>query len=540
MPKAEIRDYVFKRQHTEYKEIPFLTFSAFIDDCLKVGEDIYPEVRAEGDEIVRRYWELGINEAILNWGIGSGKSLLAALMTLYFTHILLCYKDPHKHFKILNDKPIATINMGTSATQARNVVFTSMVNMISVSEWFQQFAYEPLGTEIRFFKHGIKNAKHHRQKPYISAYCGNSKETTPLGYNIFCAVLDEFAFYLDNDSKNIAMDIYAIIKNRITSRFGQAGFVLPISSSRYEGDAIDTLYEKNKNKKDIYCTRKKTWEVKDPTKMSAKTFEFVARRDENNAPADIWTIPIDFQKAFAENAEKAMRDFGCKPSLALEPFDRDGGVIKRNVNRERQHPIMQDGKFAPWFKSEKDARWRYMHIDLGLKKDACGIAMATQNGVEIVDGEKRPKVYVDFMLRIKAQKGGEILFSDVRQIIYDVKAMGYWIKKVTFDGWQSADSIQILKQKGIPAELLSVDRTTEAYDTLKGVLHNNGLDYYHYVSRNDKGEDEAIFEREYMSLELIKAKKVDHPENGSKDVADAVAGATLAVVQNASGGVGIY
>ncbi len=542
MTPTEARKALWLIDNVQYREKPFLTFSSFVDECLKMGEDIYPEVRKECDLIVKMYWEKGITEAIMNWGIGSGKSLGASIMTLYFLHILLCLKDPHGFYKLSNDKPLAVINMGTSATQAKNVVFTSIATMIGNSDWFKQFVFDLNGTEIRFFKEGRKDHKGRKLKPYLAAYCGNSKETTPLGYNIFAGICDEFAFYLDTDSKNIAMDIYDMLKNRITSRFGLAGFIMPISSSRYENDAIDTLYKKHigKHGVDIYCSRRKSWEIKDPNKMQKETFDFVAEYEEDGkTPRETWhSIPIDYRKAFTDNPEKAMRDFGCRPSLALEPFDRDGQIVIRNCNLERENPLTPEGKFKEWFTCADKER-RYAHIDLGLKKDACGIVVGRADGFDFVDGEKRPKVFVDLIMRIKAPENGEILFSEVRQVLYSLIDRGFNLKYVTFDGWQSADSIQILKTKGIEAEIQSVDRTTEPYDTLKALLHNNAINFYRYTVKNEKREDVNIFEKEYMSLELIKGKKVDHPENGSKDVADAMAGMVMNIVKRAKARPGL-
>jgi len=76
------------------------------------------------------------------------------------------------------------------------------------------------------------------------------------------------------------------------------------------------------------------------------------------------------------------------------------------------------------------------------------------------------------------------------------------------------DSIQILKSRGIEAEILSVDKDTKAYDTFKEMLHTKRFDCYYYEPLH----------KEYQRLELIKGKKVDHPPGGSKDVCDAVAG----------------
>ena len=47
--------------------------------------------------------------------------------------------------------------------------------------------------------------------------------------------------------------------------------------------------------------------------------------------------------------------------------------------------------------------------------------------------EKRPKIFIDLMMQIKARPKDEIQFEEVRQIIYKLKDIGYNIHLITFD-----------------------------------------------------------------------------------------------------------
>lgn len=490
-------------EHPEFEKIPVSSFTEFIDNpnYLGIGADIYQVIRVEGEKIWKGILSEQYTEGVALWGIGSGKSLLSEVLSCLFVHWLLCLENPHKYFKIAKDKPIVVMNMGTTATQAKNVIFSGIKTMIENSPFFKSFNPEVLATEIRFPQ---KN---------ISIICGNSQETAPIGQNILFATLDEAAWYLDTNDKSVAENIYSVMRNRIVSRFGNKGFMFVISAPRYVDDFITRLYEKAQTLTNMYWSSFKTWEVKDKEKMSSETFEFDAGNGE------IWIVPIDFRNSARENPEKFMRDFGARPSMVLEAFDRDSDIIDRNCNIVRESPVDDKGRFKEWFKG--DSRPRFIHIDLALKKDACGFAMATTNGTTTINEEKTWKVYIDLMMQIKAPTNGEIQFSEVRQIIYTLQDRGFNIKLVTFDGWQSADSIQILKARRIESEILSVDRDLGPYDTLKSLLHVGALDYYKFEP----------FQKEYKTLELIKGKKVDHPAEKGKDVSDAVAGATFDVVK---------
>jgi len=509
---ANKSEVAFLIENPQFAKMPCFSFKEFVNNpyYLGIGEDVWAKIKEEGETIWNLYQEGKISEVVFLWGIGSGKSFLSSVMALLFVHWLLCLESPHKYFRMTNDKPIAVVNMGTTATQAKNVVFVGIRKLIESSPFFQEYKPEILQTEIRF------NQKN------IALYCGNSQETMPIGLNIIMGILDEAAWYLDNEQKSIAEDIYNVIRHRIISRFGDKGFLMIISAPRYVDDFISRHYDKSKSLDFIHTSRYKTWEVKDRSRMSCETFDFVVEVDKDGKPLEIWKgIPNDFKRVAESNPEKFMRDFGARPSLVLESYDKDAGIIERLIS-DRESPVDSMEQLKDWFKCV-DKEPRFIHIDLGLKKDACGFAMGKLNDWDIIENEKRPKVFIDLVLQIKAQPGEEIIFSEVRQLIYTLQDRGFEISKVTFDGWQSVDSIQILKERGIEAEVLSVDKDTKAYDTLKEMLHTKRFDCYSY---------EPLI-KEYKRLEYIKGKKVDHPPGGSKDVSDAVAGVCYNVAKYA-------
>lgn len=100
--------------------------------------------------------------------------------------------------------------------------------------------------------------------------------------------------------------------------------------------------------------------------------------------------------------------------------------------------------------------------------------------------------------------------------MYLVTSLGIHIQMLTFDGFQSSDSIQLLKTAGLDVGLLSVDRTDEQYLNLRSCILEGRLDLY----------DQPTLIKELYELDHdIKNKKVDHPISGSKDISDALCGA---------------
>jgi nicotinamide riboside kinase len=76
--------------------------------------------------------------------------------------------------------------------------------------------------------------------------------------------------------------------------------------------------------------------------------------------------------------------------------------------------------------------------------------------------------------------------------------------------------IQSLRSLGINADLHTVKKTD--YDTLSTAIYDKRFRGYW---------NELLVEEELLKLKLINNTKVDHPSTGSKDLADAIAGATF-------------
>jgi len=270
-------------------------------------------------------------------------------------------------------------------------------------------------------------------------------------------------------------------------------------------------------------------------------------------------VPDVFRRVAERDPVLFLRDFASVSSLALNPFDMNAEVVSRLVNLDREHPLYE-GTLEPkdWFRGEEDVDY-YIHIDLALGRegggDAAGFCLGHQIGekrVEVakVEGDEwasqfefRPVIMIDLMLRWTAGEHGEILFSEIRKFLFRLQELGFniagqalaWDKwgkvtdfrgGVTYDQFQSIDSQQILWEHGICAGRHSVDASTASYEDLRECLHDARLDYYRYETELPTGGKRAWFEWEYRHLELItkgSKNRVDHSENASKDVADAVA-----------------
>jgi hypothetical protein len=162
---------------------------------------------------------------------------------------------------------------------------------------------------------------------------------------------------------------------------------------------------------------------------------------------------------------------------------------------------------------------RWVHVDLGLTGDSAGVACGYVSEFVKIKRDRAietlPKITIDFTLRVNPPRGDEISFEKIRLLLYKLRDQGLDIRWVSFDSFQSRDSLQILRQKGFHTGLVSVDKDTHPYDVLKTAIYDGRV--------SAPRHDWAL--RELLSLERVPLKdKIDHPPNGSKDVADALCG----------------
>ena len=184
----------------------------------------------------------------------------------------------------------------------------------------------------------------------------------------------------------------------------------------------------------------------------------------------------------------------------------------------RENPIDEDGSFKNWF-NNKDGFTRFVHVDLALKRDRAALCMAHCAGFKEIQTsmgiERLPIINIDLVFSWEASVGAEINFASIRQMIVDLHRK-FDVALVTFDRWQSVEMIQSLRSMGINSDFHSVKKTD--YDTLMSCIYDTRLRGYW---------NELLVEEELLKLKLYGNNKIDHPSTGSKDLADAVAGAVF-------------
>jgi hypothetical protein len=488
-------------------------------------------------------------EAMITGGIGIGKTTIASVVLPWLAHWVLCLRDPQDFFNLLPGSRIAFMQMSTSGNQAKEVVFGDIKARIQYSPWFaEKYPYD------KDFKNQLRFPKD------IWILPGDSAETTFEGYNILGGILDEADSHKVTKDKDYAEQGYTTIHSRIDSRFGAVerpdgthsyGFLLVIGQMKKGNGFAAKKYQEFKKRPDRYAVRMAIWESfgwqrflrADGTRDS---FWYDSKRKEICPPGTVELlkaegkgdhlieVPEAFRSDFENNPEKALRDLAGIPPATGSPFI--SLVYKIEDARDRwierfgdRGPVdgVRGNMIAKWFRAQESLK-RVAHIDLAYSAegDALGFAMGHIPEMVVIEGERKPFIVIDMIMRVAAPSGTEIFLGDIRRMIYDLKAdHGFNIKKVTMDGFQSTDTRQQLEKRRYETELVSVDKTILPYHDLREAIYENRIAFPPYAVRLrvDDPEPTEILVKELVEL-MDNGDKIDHPPEGSKDISDAVAG----------------
>lgn len=259
-----------------------------------------------------------------------------------------------------------------------------------------------------------------------------------------------------------------------------------------------------------------------------------------DGPHLIYRIPYEFYNEFNDAPYEAMRDLLAIPAIVKDALFRNPRVLEERPDITRIDPIIEENLYK-WINYKVDSPKSFnifnehlekpdnhaayfIHIDLALTEDATGISMVHRNPAT-------GRFIVDFIFAIESLKCIEkrIPIGKMKFLaIYLKYNLGYNISKVTYDGFQSAESIQELIDNGMDAKIQSVDRTPAPYDTLRDIIESDQLSFYDYRSENIPGIDKPnrSLIRELLNLTKdTKTGKVDHIAKGSKDLSDSLCGA---------------
>lgn len=481
---------------------------------------------------------------------------------MYHLYLLSCIDNPQALYGLPSATSIVFVIMAAKPHVTKKVLYAPIRQMVEAMPYFQKHLRPErlVESEMIFTNKNIR------------VVAGGSDADTILGEAIIGGIIDEINFMnvvLKSKKAEVttgragvfdqAQTVHSAVTRRKKGRFTyqgpSIGIVCTSSSTRYKGDFTDKRKAQalKHGEKHVYIYDRPQYEVVPQERFCGDKFRLLVGNDiisDTRILADgdktaegslVLQIPVEYLAEFQRDPHSALRDVCGISNNSISPFFKrrfkiheattlgeeiglESFLVKDNVILGVDD--MPQVKFGHY--CANPSRPRYVHIDLSVSGDRCGLAMVRFDGMVDVERsggiiEKLPMASVELACSIAPDANNEIQFAEVRTWVKQLRDVyGYPIKAVTYDGIFSTESIQQWRKQGMKTGHVSVDRTSVPYKQLRDTFNDGRLRMF----------NQEVLVNELFDLEYDEIKdKVDHPPTGSKDVADAVCGAYYSMLQ---------
>lgn len=555
--------------YEEYDEIPvdietFITDDNYMGQAWKDAEGklkLYPYWLDRLKELFSTSTDVSVNNFIESGARGLGKSEIACLCCAYLMYRVMCLKNPLEFYHLKPTEKICFALMNITKDLVKAIALDKFQKSIQMSPWFMS-----KGRMTTF-----ENEPFWVPPEPIDLIMG-SQPNHVIGLPIYFAFFDEIDFIKNQDidkQKKIAMNMIDTAIGGMKTRFVHKGknptLLILASSKRSDKSFLEEHMKKklSSEHENVIIVDEAVWTVKPKGTYSDKTFKVALGNKflqskvlEDNEDLNLYwrrgykilDVPVDFKANFLDDIERALCDYAGIASTELSKYI-SGQAVQDCINPNRLNPFAKDIleignapddrlQYYNFFDKDKiPMEWRskplYIHLDMSISGDKTGIAgvfaIGKKHSVNPEDQSKDMFYGLGFNVSIKAPKGRQVSFEKNRKFIYWLKDQGYNIKGISTDTFQSYDTGQQLQALGYPYKQISVDRVDadhvcKPYQYFRSTLYEKRIEMYSSKELVD----------ELIDLERnINTGKVDHPDGGAKDAADAVCGALFNASQNA-------
>lgn len=341
--------------------------------------------------------------------------------------------------------------------------------------------------------------------------------------------------------------LYTTVADRIKGTFRMGGEVwgkqFAISSKRSDSDFMEDYVRQQLEAgagDHMYIDDKPQWEVLPKSMFHRETFYiavgdryhkgFVIPDNQTQPEAieelksqgfQIMEPPIDMKPEFTADFDIALRDLaGIAVPGALSfitqqvLLDCIGDRTNPFYNEILQIGVKDSYTLEEFFHAEvvdpalKTAPM-YIHLDLSLNTDKTGISGVALTGrKDVRSGDSTismPTFSHVFSVSLEAPRGDKIPYDKITAFLVYLRGLGFNIKKITRDQFQSEYMAQLLEGKGFDVGKISLDRTPDGYQALRAVLVEERVDMLNV----------ELLQQELIHLQRDSVTgKVDHPIGG--------------------------
>lgn len=529
----------------------FVESNDYLGEQMEVWPTLMPSIREMNpDQLIG---EAPVTEIILGGATGWGKTACSHVTNAYQLYNLLCYDWPQEMFGLSRATPIVFMFAAVSSTVVNRVVYKPFREMFVNMKFTQKYI-----EYNRLLESSLSIGQNVMVVPALASV------QSMVGQAVIGGILDEVNFMARVEGSKMIQGpngqggtydqaelAYRNLSRRRKSRFvtrgPSPGAICVVSSTRYKGDFLDNRINEvlTYGEKGTVVFRHKQYDTQPQERFTGEKFRLIIGSDRwptrllddsevagRHFPreAEVEHVPIEYISEFRKDPETSLRDILGVATDAIRPFISRRDAIAECIDSHKAKRVRmifdrdeivlaQEG--LPPFRdgariADKDAP-RFIHIDLATTKDRCGVAMVRHDGFVTNNGERLPVFTTEMAVGIKPDSLHELQIADLREWLLDL--IGRYelnVVQISFDGFQSKDSIQLLRRAGVRSNYVSVDRTPEPYEYLRQCIYDGRITL----------PDSELLKQELIQLEWLAHKgKVDHPPRGSKDITDALTGA---------------
>lgn len=488
------------------------------------------------------------HELILLWGKGGGKDWIISMLQCWIVYILQCMHDPRIALQMGVGENIDILNVAYSEDQAKNVFFAKFKGRLLNWEWLSnRFLIIDGGTMRNRIKHPDFDPKKEGNEnrtvtigdqivkfPFsITAHSAHSQNESYEGKSLLFWTMDEASAFRDRGKHANGDAVYGTLRTSANTRFPKLWRGAIISYPRYRGDFTMRKYDEAIENPDGDALARKaaTWEVNPKVKKSDFSIDYDRRPEEARAKYEC--APPGAEDPFMpEDAVLAAFQPNLPTLILTSAAEVRGSVLNPATGLQESRIFTGKVVDAIITQNLQSRAPRVVGIDGGLVRDRAGMIVAHGEPQEIINTNPETgdiqrfvvnKVIVDAILvwTPDRKKGLRVSLNNITSVILEI-ANELPISAVAFDHWNSQSSIEALQMKSIFVEAHNVN--TEDYAQLRELFNLGAV-----VMPCDRHSAWQLLQKELTELGRVLISggkygyKVDHPETGSKDLADPLA-----------------
>jgi hypothetical protein len=568
-------------------------------------QQTYASLATHSDRGIAEYWAQpcrDVNFLELEWGKGGGKDHTCRVISLRIAHLLICLPSPQAYYAMPEQDTIHMLNVASNSRQASRAFFKPMRQMVSrEGGWFYRQGVQAIEASTRDRRrNALQGGEAERMvlqdtirfPKNVEAISGHSDADSQEGLNLILGLADEIdafpraeelakyhAATARGDSPRSAEAIVAMLRSSARTRFPLIFKNIHISWPRYVGSMIQVLVadaEKDiqvKGAPSRFYTSgpHASWAVNPRVQMSCPEHQ----RYTPGCPGCWDACKALFEDDYKKDPARARAMYEARPSRAINPYFSNELTVRQAFREAAQAPLAISYiteisgrswrpvyEFAPRLRPVVGAQYA-MHCDLAISGDRAGIALAhvirwedravtgqDAEGGDVEVTEQRPVVTVDFLAAYAADKRAEppreIQIRWARLLCLELIRRGFNVRLFTADGFESADSRQIMESHGIETAVVSTDRASQVrqdglsqgealWRNIRDLCAEARLEVSGPLTPPEAPADTPqtfydIAVNELLALSRMPNGKIDHPPGGSKDIADALAGAAAGAI----------